>query len=292
MTRSTTTSTRRPPAARLVARLVAAGRLLTLRAGFRVLERVAPREAGARAFALWCRLPAGAGLTKDFRPAPGAIVRLPAPRGGQVVAEVWGQGPTVYLVHGWGGWRGQLGAFVQPLVDAGYCVVACDAPSHGESDPGVLGAGSGTAGVVAHSMGCAVAAMVVRTSLRADSLVLVAPNHDFDEITAQFTQALGLSQRTRALLHATVEGFVHRPLGDFDLVPLGADGALPPTLILHDRQDKETPYRVGEALAVAWPRTTLVSSDGLGHQRILTDAATVAHAVGHITGRVGATTGA
>ena len=188
MTRSTTTSTRRPPAARLVARLVAAGRLLTLRAGFRVLERVAPREAGARAFALWCRLPAGAGLTKDFRPAPGAIVRLPAPRGGQVVAEVWGQGPTVYLVHGWGGWRGQLGAFVQPLVDAGYCVVACDAPSHGESDPGVLGAGSGTAieaiealdvvgrefgdaaGVVAHSMGCAVAAMVVRTSLRADSL--------------------------------------------------------------------------------------------------------------------------
>ena len=63
---------------------------------------------------------------------------------------------------------------------------------------------------------------------------------------------------------------------------------MPPTLVVHDRRDKETPYQVGADLAAAWPNATLVSTDGLGHQRILTDAGTIALAVGHLTDRVGA----
>lgn len=285
-------------------RLVATTRLVALRAGFRVLEVVAPRVAGARAFTLWCTLPGNPGRRKDFRPAAGEVVRVPAPRGGEVVAEVWGEGPTVYLVHGWGGWRGQLGAFVQPLVDAGYRAVGVDAPGHGDSDPSVLGPGRGTlievvegleavgahfgeaAGVVAHSMGTTATAMAVRSSLVATSLVLIAPNHDFDDITRDFARVLGLSDRTRALLHDAVEEFVRRPISDFDLEPLGSDGGLPPTLLIHDRLDKETPYDVSVGLADAWPTATLVTTEGLGHQRILADAATIDLAVGHIAAHV------
>jgi len=51
----------------------------------------------------------------------------------------WGNGPTVILLHGWGGYAGQLSAFVEPLVRSGYQVIAFDAPSHGESDAGALG---------------------------------------------------------------------------------------------------------------------------------------------------------
>lgn len=285
-------------------RLVNAARLVGLRTTFRVLEVVAPRAAGARAFALWCTLPDNAGRRKDYRPGPGEVIRVRAPRGGDVVAEVWGEGPTVYLVHGWGGWRGQLGAFVQPLVDAGYRVVGIDAPGHGDADPSVLGPGRGTlievvealeavgaelgeaAGVVAHSMGTTATAMAVRSSLTAASLVLVAPNHDFDDITRDFAKLLGLSERTRTLLHDAVEDFVGRPISDFDLEPLGSDGGLPPTLLLHDRLDKETPYDVSAALATSWPTATLVTTEGLGHQRILADARTIERAVGHITQHV------
>jgi pimeloyl-ACP methyl ester carboxylesterase len=290
----------------------AALRLGAVRLQLAVLERVAPRVAGARAVALWCTLPANAGRRKDFRPGPGEVVELPARRGGRLVAEVWGtsateERPTVYLVHGWGGWRGQLGAFVQPLVDAGYRVVGFDGPSHGDSDPGVMGRGKGTlievtealevvgdhfgpaAGVIAHSMGCTVAAMAVRDSLTADRLVLVAPNHDFAEITDDFAVALHLSDRTLGLLRGAIEEFVGRPLSDFDLEPLGADGALPPTLLIHDRRDKETPYQVSATLAASWPEAELLTTDGLGHQRILLDEATVAAAVGHLTGRVAET---
>ena len=288
------------------ARLTASARLLGVRAGLAALERVAPARADALAFRLWCTLPANAGRRRDLRPdpaeLPGALVRLSAPRGGEVVAESWGEGPTVYLMHGWGGWRGQLGAFVRPLVDAGHRVVAVDGPSHGDSDPGVLGRGKGTlveliealevvgehfgpaAGVIGHSLGCTAATSAVRASLRADSLVLIAPNHDFHEIIDAFDAAVGLSRRTRDGLVRSVETFVHRPLHSFDLAPLGTDGTLPPTLVVHDRADKETPYRVGAHLAEQWPTAELLTTQGLGHQRILADPATVAAVVEHVRG--------
>ncbi|HEY5553551.1 MAG TPA: alpha/beta fold hydrolase [Cellulomonas sp.] len=288
-------------------RLLAAARLTALRATFMVLDVVAPSVAAAKALDLWCTLPANAGRRKDFRPGPGEVGRVRVPGGGEVALESWGAGPVVYLVHGWGGWRGQLGAFVAPLVAAGYRVVGFDAPGHGDSDPGVLGAGRGNAmefmaaleavagevgpaeGVIAHSMGCTTASMVVRSSLPTQRLVLVAPNHDFVGITKDFAQLLGFTERTRSRLQQDMEDFCERPIRDFDLAPLGADGTMPPTLVVHDRRDKETPYQVGADLAAAWPNATLVSTDGLGHQRILTDAGTIALAVGHITDRVGAT---
>lgn len=284
-------------------RLAGLSRLAYLRARLRVLGVVAPRAAGAETFALWCTLPGGTGRRKDYRPHPGEVVELTSPRGGRVVAESWGDGPVVYLVHGWGGWRGQLGAFVAPLVDAGHRVVAFDAPGHGDSGPGVLGPRRGTlveamealevvgahygdaAAVVAHSMGTTAASMVLREGqLRAERLVLVAPNHDFADILAEFARTLRLSARVQGLLRAALEEFTTRPLTDFDLGPLGADGQLPPTLVVHDRRDKETPFAVGEGVAAAWPTATLVATEGLGHQRILRDEDTIALVVGHVTG--------
>jgi pimeloyl-ACP methyl ester carboxylesterase len=36
-------------------------------------------------------------------------------------------------MHGWGGARAQMTGFVEPLLSAGYRVVAYDQPAHGES---------------------------------------------------------------------------------------------------------------------------------------------------------------
>jgi len=49
---------------------------------------------------------------------------------------LWGAGPSVLLVHGWGGRGTQLGAFVEPLVARGFSVVTFDAPGHGASGSG------------------------------------------------------------------------------------------------------------------------------------------------------------
>ena len=52
-----------------------------------------------------------------------------------MAVTTWGEsGPAVLLMHGWGGARAQMTGFVEPLLSAGYRVVAYDQPAHGESD--------------------------------------------------------------------------------------------------------------------------------------------------------------
>ncbi|KGM08412.1 TetR family transcriptional regulator, partial [Cellulomonas bogoriensis 69B4 = DSM 16987] len=250
---------------------------------------------------VWCTLPSGAGRRRDHRPRAGEVRRLATARGGDVVTETWGEGPVVYLMHGWGGWRGQLGAFVEPLVAAGHQVVAFDAPGHGDADPGLMGAGYGTlvemtetlelvhrthgpaAGIVAHSLSCVAAASVVRAGVTTERLVLIAPGPGFDQITRHFTGALGLSDRTRAHLDQQVLHYTGHPVTHFSLPGLGADGAMPPTLVVHDRHDKETAHAIGAEVAATWPDATLLTTEGLGHHRLLADPATVAAVTAHLT---------
>lgn len=289
-----------------VARLRARAQLLALRASFAVQDLVSPARASTRALDLWCTVPSGAGRRKDYRPFPGEVASTRTSAGHEVVTESWGSGPVVYLVHGWGGWRGQLGAFVEPLVAAGHRVVGFDAPGHGESAPGELGAGKGhimellaafeavstehgpAAGVVAHSLGCTIASLVVHDRLAARRLVLVGPPADFSARTHEFAEAVGFTERTRSRLETTMEQECGRPLSAFDLAPLAVGDQLPATLLIHDQFDKEAPYRVSEELAAVWPTATLLTTLGLGHQRILTDPEVVAAAVGHLTSTTGA----
>ena len=139
--------------------------------------------------------------------APGLAVRRPRgrPPGRR---ESWGAGPVVYLVHGWAGHRGQLAAFVPPLVAYGYRVVAFDAPSHGALRPRCLRAailvdtrvrggadgrrrGPG-AGARPHRplLGGTAAAAAVRDGLPADRVVLLAPLASPLSFARQFAAAL------------------------------------------------------------------------------------------------------
>ncbi|HEV7501330.1 MAG TPA: alpha/beta hydrolase, partial [Vicinamibacteria bacterium] len=101
------------------------------------------RTAMAVSTAVSPRLAARWAETLFFRPPRPKKARTSLPAGGQrieVLGETgplavwsWGQGPAVYLVHGWGGRAEQLGAFVGPLTARGYRVVAVDGPGHGAS---------------------------------------------------------------------------------------------------------------------------------------------------------------
>lgn len=111
-----------------------------MRALFRLLEHTAPALGARWAERIWFTLP------RRREPAGPGVAELPAGMpfavdvdGHRVVGESWGTGPVVYLVHGWAGHRGQLTAFVPPLMANGYRVVAFDAPSHGASAAGAFG---------------------------------------------------------------------------------------------------------------------------------------------------------
>ena len=274
-------------------------RIRGIRIAFAVLERVTPRQGSRWALRLWCTLPGNPGRRRDERPYDGrrSTVLL---HGRAVAVETWGSGEPVYLMHGWGGWRGQLGRFVAPLVAAGVRVVALDAPGHGDSEPGGLGPGRGNGAeftealmavaavhgrpraVIAHSFGCATTATAVRDGLGVHRLVFVAPGVDPLTYVRGLQAVFGFGRCTVSEMITRIEKLAGRPLADFD--PRTMITGQPPTLIIHDRQDKEVPYAEGEGLAAAWPTAELITTDGLGHQRILRDDGVVRRAVDFAVG--------
>jgi pimeloyl-ACP methyl ester carboxylesterase len=209
---------------------------------------------------------------------------------------IWGEGPTVLLVHGWGGRGAQLAAFVPPLVAAGHTVVAFDGPAHGDS-PGrratlldfrdavhaVAAAAGPVSGLVAHSLGATAAAVALHEGLPVGRAAFLAPPADPAPFFRRFLEALGVPLALGPDIAAAFErgtGFLWRDL----VVPAFAPALAVPLLVVHDRGDREVPWHDGAAIAAAWPGATLVTTEGIGHRKLLRAPAVVARVVGFLTG--------
>jgi len=268
-------------------RTIVRAKVASLRGGFGLAEKMAPWAGGRYAARLWFTVP----------PAPPAP---PTPAGdepfdirvgdGVVRGARFGSGPVAYLVHGWGGLGAQLAAFVDPLRRAGFRVILFDAPSHGRSDPGVCGpkrthgvefsaalaavaARFGPADtVIAHSMGALPSLMVHREGLPVGRFVMLAPMRDLNTHLDRFAAQLGMGPRTRRAFDERSERLVRYPLAGFDVRRLAGEAEPVPLLVVHDRGDRETWHAHSVDLVEGWPgRATMISTDGLGHRRLLTD---------------------
>lgn len=207
----------------------------------------------------------------------------------------WGHGQPVLLVHGWAGRGGQLRAFVPPLVNAGFRAVTFDAPGHGESEGRrsslfvltraieALAAECGPfAGVVAHSLGAAAAAVAHSRGVEMESAILLGPMADPYGYFRRFLESLGLSE---SVCDAT-ERRIERRLGfswDTFHVPTLAASFEIPALVFHDRADAEVPFGHGVAIAAAWPDAVLHPTTGLGHRRILRAPEVLGRAIPFLT---------
>jgi pimeloyl-ACP methyl ester carboxylesterase len=289
------------PASRL-----AAVQKSTIVRSFSLLERVAPVVGARWAEALWFRIPTSRGR-RDRLAEPGRSFQVRMD-GRTVAGERWGDpgAPTVYLVHGWGGWGAQLDGFVAPLVAAGFQVVAFDGPSHGASDPGPEGPGRSSilelAGalaavvadrgpahtVIAHSLGATATAYALDHGLEAGRLAFVSPMADPLPYLRTFAGRLGFGERTRARLVTRIERRVGTSMAAFAVPAMAGRIAAPPLLLVHDRQDAETAWSDSEAIARSWPGARLHSTTGLGHRRILRDPAVVAEVTGFVAEPVAA----
>ena len=263
-----------------------------LRARFRYAEYVAPGRAGRMACDLWFTAPP---RMADF-PVPERSRPFEVEAQGHAIRGlVWGDeaGGTVYLMHGWGGRGTQFGAMVAPLLEAGYRVVMFDAPAHGDSDHGPAGPGRtngvefakaldavfcrfGPAeAVVAHSMGTISTYLALRYGwLGAERLVFIAPMVQAESLFDQFQRALGFGPRVRAAFDKAVDGFVGVGVREFDARVQARHVDALPTLVITDRGDRQTAYAdvVDFAESIHAP---LVTTEGLGHRKILRDPAVV-----------------
>ena len=261
------------------------------RALFRTADLVVPGVAGRIARDLWFAVPPL--LAPTSLPAGGEAFEVES-LGATVRGRMWGTGPAVYLVHGWGGRGSQLASYVEPLVAEGFRVVMFDAPAHGDSDPGPAGAGRShgvefgraldavfakfgpAEAVIAHSLGTISTYLTLRYGwLSTRRLVLLAPMVSAEPLFDQFQRALGFGASTRRAFDRLVDEFVGIPVSEFDAVYQAAHVDPVPTLVVHDRGDRQTTYADAVRLVGSLPVARLVTTDGLGHRRILKDAAVV-----------------
>jgi pimeloyl-ACP methyl ester carboxylesterase len=257
---------------------------------FGLLERFAPVVGSRLAVEMWCTPPV---MDASLKMPPGVGAGTPVEAvwdGHRVAGASWGEGPPVYLVHGWGGCQAHLGVFIKPLVAAGHRVIAFDLPSHNDSGPGALAPGRATIvecaravkafvdthgsarAIVGHSLGAKAAALAVAEGAQVERMVFLAPMGDFSLYLNTFAARHGFGPRIRAGLHRRLDRRLGIPLFDTDIAAAAARIDHPPLLLVHDPDDPDSPHWTSERIVEVWPGSTLVTTRGLGrlaHYRIL-----------------------
>lgn len=198
-------------------------------------------------------------------------------------------GPVVLLAHGWGGQARQMLPLAARLASQGMRPVLLDMPAHGRSAGTVstlpqfaraveyvsarlTQEGHTLRAVVAHSLGATASAFAAGRALPTERLVLLAPAASPREYTRLFAQVFGLSERTRAAMQRRVEGRAGMPMPQFEPQAVGPR-IRAATLVVHDREDRINLHADGVAYSRAIGGAQLLSTQGLGHRRLLKDEA-------------------
>ncbi len=207
----------------------------------------------------------------------------------------WGtRGPRILLVHGWEGRGTQLGAFVEPLVNAGYQVIAWDGPAHGDT-PGKsthlaefsralredIAALGPFEAVVAHSMGAAALMLAAEEGLVLGKAILIASPSQWKPAMQMLAKRFRLRDATLRSVLSFVEKEVGRPMEDFD-VQNWQNKHKTSLLILHDEKDKDVPASEFSRLKDAYPRAKGKLFSGLGHRKILKDPEVISEVLNFI----------
>ena len=201
-----------------------------------------------------------------------------------------GHGPTVLLVHGWGDHAARMGAFIAPLVAAGFRVVGLDHPGHGSArmratDIPAMAATLRRAAaqlgpvhaVIGHSLGGTVSTIASRDGLGHRALVLLAAPARLEGAVDRFAELLDLpAPAVRGLRRRIERRFGATVWDDYAVDHLELDV---PTLIVHDSDDPQVDIADARMVASAWPRAELLETVGLGHHRVVRDPAVVDAAV-------------
>ena len=270
--------------------------LLGLRTRFAFGSWLRPASTLRRAYRLFCTPLPNARRGAD--PA-GAAVSQMLFAGEQIGVYIWGDPatqPYVLLAHGWSSQALRFLPWIAPLRAAGYAVVGFDQIGHGRSSgrrttlPGFaevlreVGRRFGAAAaVIGHSLGGAATLLALADGLQAGRAVLIAPVADPFAAAQRFARMVGLAEHLSAHLFDEYEA--RHPLRIANLqAHLNAPAIGRPALIVHDLADREVSWAEGERYARHWPEARLLTTQGLGHNRIIDDAAVIDAALNFLRG--------
>jgi esterase/lipase len=202
-----------------------------------------------------------------------------------------GEGPKVLLLHGWSGRGSQLFAFADKLRKSNAEVVTFDMPAHGQS----LGNKTNIVELVAcikkvyakygpfdhaiaHSMGSMALLRALSDGITMKSAAIIGSGDKVRNVFYRFSEQLQFSDKVAERMIQTVEKQFGIKLENYSsstsLKYLNI-----PLLIVHDKDDNETPYTYSKNLHEIANNSELLLTSGLGHHRILRDSKTVQHII-------------
>ena len=201
-----------------------------------------------------------------------------------IATYVWGNPshqPYALLVHGWSSFGLRFLPWVARLRAAGLAVVTFDQPGHGYSTGElctlpdfistirVIGRRYGNPALaIGHSLGGAALTLAQAEDWHAERIVVIAPPADMETAAERFMNFMHLGSHLRERFldwHERATGINARDLHVRQhLRALGL-----PCLIVHDLHDMEVPWGEGELYARHWHNSRLLTTEGLGHHRVL-----------------------
>ena len=202
-----------------------------------------------------------------------------------------GKGPKVLLLHGWSGRGTQLFAFADELRKSNAEVVTFDMPAHGQS----LGNKTNIVELVAcikevhakygpfdhaiaHSMGSMALLRALRDGILMKSVAIIGSGDKIRNVFYRFSEQLQFSDKVTEQMIQAVEKKFGMNLESYSS-SMSLEHLEMPLLIVHDKDDKETPFVYSKDLHEIANNSELLLTSGLGHHRILRDSKTVQHIV-------------
>lgn len=269
---------------KIIARLI--GKYLNL------LVLISPRAAGRKGFYLFCT-PHGTPLKDHQKKFLNTADKFSFLRDGITIQGYrWGTGERkILFLHGWQSHTFRWKNYIEALPKDKFTIYALDAPGHGLSGGRYLNIPvysnvieeflahvQPIDTVIGHSLGSfAILYTFFRfPALPVNNLVVTGTAAEAKEFTKYFQKVLGLSDRSMiAIERSFVEAINHLP-EYFSAAKFAKDVKIP-MLIIHDREDNETPYQHAMEINTAAINSRLITTSGLGHN--LRSAEVVKHVV-------------
>ena len=259
-----------------------------LRLGFRFGGRVSPHSASRAA--VWL-------FTKPYRSPilpneEGLLARARCydldHKNGKLAVMEWGEGPVILCVHGWSSRGLRFSPLIEVLADAGYRLVAFDAPAHGRSSGShidlmeyvdalmeVSEKIGPLHGIVAHSFGATATLLALEKGLTTEKTVFFSALNGLRGPLDYLAERLQMSDQVLQAVKGIFETKFNRSIESLEAVRIVPQLTTPPLLVFHDRDDPLLPYHNALDLTRVWKNSELIGTLGTSHHSILDDPAAI-----------------
>ncbi len=251
--------------------------------GINLLSLVAPKAAGRTAYRLFAT-PVRTPLRPKEADFLSTATQIRSHAGAHEIVEYhWGpaDGPLLLLSYGWAYNAGRWRHFVPELAAAGFHVLAYDPPAHGANSGKMLDLPANgiiqrnllerygpVEAMLVHSFGAGAAVMTVAdlpADLRPRRMVIMATFSSASRVFSNFRRQLGLWKSTYREMVWRIENIAGAPIHSYDMALVSGQLGRVKTLLVHDPDDRVTPFSNALRYQAYWPGLALWRAHGGGH---------------------------